>query len=457
MSKRARLLLAGFLTLCFGALACSGQQGSLGRARYVSTPSTYYVDCSAGSDSHNGRSKERAWRTLARSKQTKLLPGEQLLLKRGCTFSEPLFAPWRGTETKPISIGAYGQGARPKLTRVGAEGAALLITGSHQVIESLELSGAANPPPNTRPNCPTGWRIGFKLSSAANITVRDSKASSFTAGIFVDAGSSHNTLTHNTLVNNTYLSVNTPGGDDDSGAFGVLINGDHNVVSHNTFSGNASFCSYDYAQDGASVEIYGGSSNWVHHNISNDATAFAELGSSGRRVARDNVFAYNLYYNERSGSSDFLIVRGRGAFSPTPRTRAFNNTVYIAGSRGSGVVCTGCDEGILTLQNNILWVEGTAIYADAAFRESNNLIWSSKGAAHLELRGFDLNRSSLVANPGFKNRSGHNFNLTSQSPAITAGVRQPLHDALEVDLAGQPIAGRGDIDIGAFAFSGARR
>lgn len=451
MCRRTRTLCLTFFTIFVSVLACSKKQDST-ISGVSDIAGTYYVDCSTGSDSYEGQSKNRAWLTLGRAGQVQLLPGDKLLLRRGCTFDEPLEASWQGTASAPIVVGTYGEGERPKLTRPGPEGAVVHITGKYQIFKNLDISAAAYPPPDSLPNCPTGWRVGFSLSSATNITIKHSRVSNTTAGIFVDAESSRNVFRRNDLVDNSYLSVNTPGDDDDSGAFGILINGDHNIVSRNTFSGNTSFCSYDYEWDGASIEIFEGSNNLIYHNYSSDVT-FAELGGTSEHVAHRNTFAYNLHVSTKRKSGEFLIVRGKGgAFSSTHQTHAFNNTVYIAGEQSSGVVCMYCSKEVLALKNNILWVEGTAIYADAAFEETNNLIWSYNHAPHLNLKGFDLSDSSMIADPRFQDHPENDFSLAPNSPAIDAGVRGALHEALAVDFAENPISENEGVDIGAFEF-----
>ncbi|GAA2843962.1 hypothetical protein GCM10020220_036470 [Nonomuraea rubra] len=65
------------------------------------------------------------------------------------------------------------------------------------------------------------------------------------------------------------MSVNDDGGDNDSGAFGVLLNGDDNVVTGNTITGSFAK-SADYGIDGAAVEIFNGDRNTVTHNISQE-------------------------------------------------------------------------------------------------------------------------------------------------------------------------------------------
>ena len=79
---------------------------------------------------------------------------------------------------------------------------------------------------------------------------------------------------------------------DDSGAFGVLINGNDNELSGNTVSGSTAI-SYDYALDGGAFEIYNGNRNNIHHNVAVDNNNFSEIGKSSGR-ADGNTYRYNL-------------------------------------------------------------------------------------------------------------------------------------------------------------------
>jgi hypothetical protein len=130
------------------------------------------------------------------------------------------------------------------------------------------------------------------------------------------------------------MNVNTPGTNcgtsaavncsDDSGAFGVLINGSDNEFSSNTVSGSAGK-SYDYNQDGGAFEIYNGNRNNIHHNVSLDNNSFSELGKSSG-TADGNTFRYNLIRSTcgaNCSEAKGLIARGNGtSFGPT------NGTVF---------------------------------------------------------------------------------------------------------------------------------
>lgn len=76
-------------------------------------PATYYV-ANAGSDAQDGRSPERAWRTIARVCAETLHSGDRVLFRRGDTWREPLVV-CSGDETGVVTYGAYGAGPKPVL------------------------------------------------------------------------------------------------------------------------------------------------------------------------------------------------------------------------------------------------------------------------------------------------------------------------------------------------------
>jgi len=91
---------------------------------------TYYVDRSGGDDAKNGLSPENAWRTIAKVNASNFAAGDSILFKRGETWRESLTVPSSGSAGNPVTIAAYGTGAKPIIqptnvipgpwTRVGA-------------------------------------------------------------------------------------------------------------------------------------------------------------------------------------------------------------------------------------------------------------------------------------------------------------------------------------------------
>ncbi|TMM24489.1 MAG: hypothetical protein E6F94_09550, partial [Actinobacteria bacterium] len=219
---------------------------------------------------------------------------------------------------------------------------------------------------------------------------------------------------------------------DDSGAFGVLLNGDQAEVAYNRISGSDAF-SYDYGRDGAAVEVYGGQGNNIHHNVAVDNHDFSELGNPR---SADNTFAYNLVRSSLA-TSTFLITRGGGtSLGPVLRTHAFNNTVYLSGSSSQGFVCyAGCSPDILTLRDNIIQAAWKAGYADAPFDENNDIFYGG-------ILQFSKGADSIVADPRFVDPASQNFHLSSTSPAVDRGLKEGY--TFDLDRAPVPTDGNGD-------------
>ena len=74
---------------------------------------TYYVDATNGNNNNHGLSSSMAWRTISEVNSSSFQPGDQILLKRGGVWREQLNFPSSGSPGNPITIGAYGSGARP--------------------------------------------------------------------------------------------------------------------------------------------------------------------------------------------------------------------------------------------------------------------------------------------------------------------------------------------------------
>ena len=289
---------------------------------------TYFIDNAAGNDSSSGTSESDAWRTVGKVSNVTLAPGDRVLFKRGGVWSGPLTLANAGTADRPITIGSYGSGALPVIQ---GPGDCVDVKGTRLIVSQLNVKDCA-------------W-AGIKVSTGATYNRIDGNlVTGNVAGVHVDSGASDNVIVGNTLQNNNRMSVNTPGGNDDSGAFAVLLNGDRNEVMNNSISGSDAF-SYDYGRDGAAVEVYGGQGNNIHDNLAVDNNAFSELGNSR---SRDNTYSYNVVRSSLA-TSTFVVTRGsQNGFGPVANTRLLNNTVVMTGSSSQGFVCyAGCDSSIL--------------------------------------------------------------------------------------------------------------
>jgi parallel beta-helix repeat protein len=388
------------------------------------TGPNYYVDDVNGNDGNSGTSETAAWRSLDRAGSFTLNPGARLLFKRGGVWAGTLKIEESGGGGLPVVIASYGSGPLPLIQ--GANDCIALF-GSGVFITQVQAQ-----------DCWSGVRIP---AGASFNRLEGNFFAGNVAGVLVSDGASDNVIAGNTLQNNNKMSVNTPGGYDDSGAFGVLLNGDRNEVAHNFISGSVS-PSFDYGLDGAAVEVYGGQGNSIHHNVAVDNHAFSELGDPR---SRDNTFAYNLVLSSLPDST-FLVTRGgQDGHGPVANTRLLNNTVVMTGAGSQGFVCHGgCDGGVLMMRNNIIQAALKAGYADGTFDEDYNFYAGG-------ITQFALGPHSGTGNPVFSNPAAGDFHLAAGSPAVDSGV-----DAgYTADLEGRNVPRDGNADGIAVADRGA--
>jgi hypothetical protein len=421
---------------------------------YAQGPVTYYVDCSQGNDLNDGTSSSKAWKSMAKANKAALKPGDKLLFKRGCAWQGPLKASWNGTAAQPILIAAYGSGDLPKIQDGYSSNVA--ITGSYQIIEYIEV--LLSTPPNPSSICnnqPVGWKLGFAFGGSSSYnTVQHSKAHKLAVGIYFGGSNHHNKALNNTVVDNNVVWELTSIGS--SGPAGIILYGDHNEIAHNYFTNNTRNCLLSGKGGGISIELYSARNSNIHHNRSYNDRVFVELGSSKSSIAADNTFAYNLHVVKTTDSITgprFVVTRGQGhVFGPVWRTKVYNNTVYYTAGDSKGVSCENCGFDVLTVKNNIFWVDQQPITSDGPFIEEHNILWSTDGKPKL---GFTKSLSTKIVNPGFKNAGADDFRLVASSPAREAGTHESLTLGYVVDLDLQGVPQVALVDAGAYEGTGA--
>lgn len=414
---------------------------------------SYYVSCT-GNDSNPGTAR-LPWKTLSKANAADLLPGDKLLFRRGCVWEGTLNASWSGSETAPITIGAYKTGPLPIIRNSATDVADAFhidvkVTGSWLIIENIATS-LLNPPVD--PGCennPEGWYIGFNfVGTASNNVLRYVEATKLTAGVHMQKSTYNNQVLNSFFTNNHAMERLTPipvGATDDIGAWGILLKGSNHVISRNYFADNNAWCTFDTNPQGNSVELYEAKNNVISYNIAVGDRVFSELGSSSSVVSDNNTYAYNLVISSILDGK-FITTRGPGAdFGPVYDTILYNNTIYLTGPDSQTVNCGFCGPNILTSRNNIYWAEWKAFYADAQFNESNNIYWSSDGSPYIQ--GFTIDLSSKKINPQFVDPVNGDFHLKATSPAIDKGMWVGWILDLDSVLVPQGTA----VDIGAYEF-----
>jgi hypothetical protein len=106
-----------------------------------------YLDC--GATGAGDGSMRRPFTSLAAANARVLAPGDQLLLHRGSQCTGTLAPQGSGTAHRPVVIGAYGVGARPRVVGTG-EDAVLLANVSHVVLGDLEVTNPGSAPARRR-------------------------------------------------------------------------------------------------------------------------------------------------------------------------------------------------------------------------------------------------------------------------------------------------------------------
>jgi hypothetical protein len=221
-----------------------------------------------------------------------------------------------------------------------------------------------------------------------------------------------------------------------------------------------------YGRDRSADGIYvdGGRDLLIEGNVVHDVNIGLEIASEhGSRAAR-NVTARNnvIYdataigiaiggYDRRRGSTDDCVI--------------VNNTV----AHTDGVeLLVQFDTSGNVIENNIIVAGPRHDFVENAYVENvgnivdHNLYFSSdgdprgtwqwKGETYADFDAWAAasgnDRSSTFADPGFADPAAGDFSLTADSPAVDAGAF--IASSGSTDLAGQPRAQAGGIDLGAF-------
>lgn len=117
MSGALALLLAGTTVASMMPAVSVNAEG-----QNTATGTTYYVDSKSGSDSNDGTSESKAFKTLDKVNALDLEPGDTVLLKKGSVFEDQALKFTKedsGTAEAPVKISTYGEGDKPQINTNG--------------------------------------------------------------------------------------------------------------------------------------------------------------------------------------------------------------------------------------------------------------------------------------------------------------------------------------------------
>jgi hypothetical protein len=345
---------------------------------------TIYVSSSAGNDSRDGTSPQRALRTLAAGvDRLRDGTGDRLLLKRGDTWNTPLPA-WKksgASADRPMVVGAYGDGSRPV---IATRGASAFVSGvssgrrvDHLYLIGLELTASARDPDSPDFDASLVGRTGIGLqffAGGSDILIEDCRVSHFTTNVALQdgMGSLANVRLRRNVIVDAYASpsVHSQGLFAD-GVNGLLLEG--NVFDHNGWSSRVGGAPATVFNHNAYLSVRNESVRVIGNLFANAASHGLQARAGGDVL--DNLFVANPLH------MSFGLVRGdspprAGGVSGIINGNVFLGTRDINGQqRGFGLeIANTASDRATIVSNNVFSNEG-----------DNGVPWQAGGFAAISL------------------------------------------------------------------------
>lgn len=388
----------------------------------------YHVDPAIGSDDHPG-TRAQPWKTIMRVNAQELRAGDRVLFARNASHVGSLKVTDSGTKTAPIVVGAYGDGAAPRVMnpRFGIEyGRIVSVFGSHVVVENLYLHDTPTPPPDNPPRVWTDspqHRLVTEMAAvfvdrqASHVTVRNNEFSN--DGIGIRVRGSRSLVTRNYLHDASRIT-------EQWGAIAIAVVGPYNEVSYNRIE-NYGFYGGSFADDGAAVELDGEDKAFdahdirIHHNLSrNTKGGFVEIAANAHDVTIDHNVSDDVEkFVGTNGIRNLSILN-----NTVIRTRLPDITekdFWTFRTLFWSICWNGCegdrDQGV-TIAGNIFYLDPYhRIYMGRdnphgfmSAKHTDNLYWSPEGDAAAML-GQPLGAGEVVAKPRFRDALNGDFSL----------------------------------------------
>ena len=167
---------------------------------------------------------------------------------------------------------------------VGETGSCVKVNGDYVTVDGVRAEGC-------------GY-AGFSVYGDHGMRAECRRACNNAAGIQVGKGSDFGSYSDNTLTGNNVMNVNTPGvGCGTPGRRPLQrrfrrLRDAHQRQRQRIFGKYHHRLhreSYDFSHDGAAFEIFNGSRNNIHHNMSVDNNVFSEIGRSNGTARRQHL------------------------------------------------------------------------------------------------------------------------------------------------------------------------
>lgn len=348
---------------------------------FSANATNYYVDPS--SSGSNQGTYDNPWHDISDIPQfvNFFQPGDNVYFRRGQQYWGTLSINSSGREGAPITIMTYGEGAAP-IFKYGSwnfnepniydrvyirlnQCNYIVIDGfemNDYTIRDWDRSGTAN----------VGY--GVYIYKGSNNVIKNCTMARIGSAVNIDGGS-YNTVT-NCNISNLRMIINTSWQMwDDFGAVGIVVGGSNNTICNNKIQ-ECWANSFDYNLDGGAIEMYGEvSDNKIMYNTASDNIGFMEFGSGWGGHALNNLVGYNLLVN----NGHVLWINSTSVFALDVRNLQFfnNNVVETKTPRLPdvrnliGIMSTPWVANVLTMKNNIFWINTSSNITDPNFKPFN--------------------------------------------------------------------------------------
>ena len=392
---------------------------------------SYYIDAIGGNDNNEGTINS-PWQSLDKITARTFLPGDNIYFKRGTSYNGSVTINGNGTQSMPITVGAYGTGAAPRLTNPNYgvnKGNAMRIRGDFQIVENLYFHHTA-PAPTNASSFEEVWEIGALHISMGNdhVIIRNNEFANVPKAI--QSYSQHSLITGNYIHDANMDQENGFLQNPYWGPIGIQLGIGNQEVSHNRIE-NMYAEGGAFVADGGAIEIDDGRNHkdniHIHHNSTYHNMGFTEISywdDIAFRESNNIVIEYNLSRDYQS----FLLW-----WAPTHNSVVKNNTIIRDDNEVQGnwnaVFILDAPPGNINLTKNIVVVDNDQTEAifiegfDGAVNDvthTQNCYWNVAGGS-INL-GLTKQSSEIFADPLFISYTDKNYFLQTNSPASGWGA-----------------------------------
>lgn len=403
--------------------ANTGGATAAGQAATVSTAAIYYVDATNGSDSNDGLSPGSAWQTISHVNSQTFNPGDQVLFKRGETWTgTQLTIDESGTSGSPITFGAYDTGTDPIIENSGSNfERCVRLNGDYLTVEDMWLR-------NTH-------EAGVGCYGT-NCTVQRCEISDCGTGVAFRGTDGY---VNDCYIHDLTMIVNDEGGDNDYGAVAIWFYS-NNCLAENITAENCRAESFDYGHDGGVFELFGTNvdDNEFRYSWGEQCEGGYETGggSNANMLVHHNVFHNNF------GRCGTMHLENDN-FEAIHTNFQFHNNTVVEDNAGYLFWFGGVDpHGELHFINNIFVADGGTVWWEDGADHQYNLYHTPNGGSI----NATLGTGEITGDPLFADEGNDDFHLASGSPAVDAGTSLGYSQ----DYDGTSIPQGPSPDIGAF-------